>query len=411
MIFWLTAIGLAGLATALVGLALLRGEQDAEASTDADSDVRVYRDQLAEVERDVDRGVLTRDEAARVRVEVSRRLLEADRAARARRAAGTAPRWLTLTAAVAVALAVIGGGLALYMRLGAPGYPDLPLRERIAQAEQAREARPSQEDAETRAAGGVAALPRPEVDPAFLDMMDELRAALETRTDDVQGFRLLARNEAGLGNFAAAADAQERVIELEGADARASAYNDLAEYMVLAAGGYVSPEAEQALTRALQLDPRSGRARYYLGLMQAQVGRPDLAFRIWRGLLEEGPETAPWIEPVRAQIGQLAQLAGVRYAPPAPARGPSAADVEAAGQMSIEERGEMIRGMVSGLAERLASEGGPPEDWARLVGAYGVLGETGRARAIWEEAQQVFAGSPEAVETIRAAARQAGVAE
>ena len=105
----------------------------------------------------------------------------------------------------------------------------------------------------------------------------------------------------------------------------------------------------------------------------------------------------------------LAQVAGVRWTPP-DAPGPSAADIEAAAEMTPEERMQMIRGMVDGLAARLAEDGGSPQEWARLIGALGVLGDTGEASAIWTEAQTVFAGSPEALEIIRAAAVQAGVA-
>ncbi|MBD3764142.1 MAG: c-type cytochrome biogenesis protein CcmI, partial [Rhodobacterales bacterium] len=79
--------------------------------------------------------------------------------------------------------------------------------------------------------------------------------------------------------------------------------------------------------------------------------------------------------------------------------------------MTEEERQAMIRSMVDGLAERLATEGGGAQDWARLIGALGVLGDTDRARTIWAEAQGVFADRPEDLAAVRAAARQAGVAE
>jgi cytochrome c-type biogenesis protein CcmH len=78
--------------------------------------------------------------------------------------------------------------------------------------------------------------------------------------------------------------------------------------------------------------------------------------------------------------------------------------------MTPEERMDMIRGMVAGLSDRLATEGGSPDEWARLIRAYGVLGETDRAAAIWAEAQQVFPVE-EAIAPIREAARAAGVAE
>jgi len=41
----------------------------------------------------------------------------------------------------------------------------------------------------------------------------------------------------------------------------------------------------------------------------------------------------------------------------------------------------------------------------------GVLGETDRARAIYAEAETVFAGNSEALETVAASARRAGIIE
>lgn len=110
----------------------------------------------------------------------------------------------------------------------------------------------------------------------------------------------------------------------------------------------------------------------------------------------------------------MAQLAGVKYTPPtaaAAAPGPSAADVQAAGDMSPEERQDMIRGMVEQLSDRLNSEGGSPEEWARLINALGVLGETERAADAWTQAQAVHGGHPPALAIIRSAAQNAGVAE
>jgi cytochrome c-type biogenesis protein CcmH len=84
--------------------------------------------------------------------------------------------------------------------------------------------------------------------------------------------------------------------------------------------------------------------------------------------------------------------------------------MQAAEAMSADDRQAMIQGMVEGLATRLATEGGPPEDWARLIAALGVLGQTERARAILSEARTVF---PDAAmrAPIEAAAAQAGLIE
>ncbi|MEP4990199.1 MAG: c-type cytochrome biogenesis protein CcmI, partial [Paracoccaceae bacterium] len=213
------------------------------------------------------------------------------------------------------------------------------------------------------------------------------------------------------GNFIAAYRAQERVIAVKGASVQATDLTNYGEMLILAAGGYVSPEAEAALSQALELDPGNAPALYFYGLMLAQTGRPDQTFRIWEALLRDGPPDAPWIEPIRLQISDMARRAGVNYrlppVPVAPERGPDAADIEAAAEMSAEDRQAMIEGMVEGLSDRLASEGGPPSDWARLIAALGVLGQEERAIAIYTEALERFSDDEAAIELIRNGARQA----
>jgi cytochrome c-type biogenesis protein CcmH len=83
--------------------------------------------------------------------------------------------------------------------------------------------------------------------------------------------------------------------------------------------------------------------------------------------------------------------------------------MDAAAEMTPEARMEMIQGMVAGLSDRLATEGGPPEDWARLIGALGVLGNTEQAAAIAAEAEQVFAGNDAALSLIAEARTRAGL--
>jgi cytochrome c-type biogenesis protein CcmH len=66
--------------------------------------------------------------------------------------------------------------------------------------------------------------------------------------------------------------------------------------------------------------------------------------------------------------------------------------------------------MVSGLGERLAAEGGPPEDWAQLIRSLGVLGRRDEAARILAEARDAHAGDAAALASIEAAARDAGLA-
>ena len=412
-LFLIITAALAAFVAALLGVALVRGRRDTRAGEAFD--LQIYRDQLREVERDRKRGVIAEAEAERLSTEISRRLLAADARAGAAGDAGGQPKRLALSTAILIGAFVLGGAFALYATLGAPGYGDLGLKTRIAEAETARETRPRQAEAEEQVPEGEEA--SPETTAEYRELVQRLRGAVAERPDDLQGFVLLARSEAALGNYRAAYQAQRRIIELKGDEATAEDYADLGDMMVLAAGGYVSPEAEDVFDAALARDPEQGVARYYAGLSYAQTGRPDRAFRIWDALLRESAAGDPWVDPVLQQIDTMARRAGVNdYTPPTPEAGralpgPSAGDVEAAGEMTPEARDQMIRGMVSGLAERLASEGGSADEWGRLIFAYARLGEAERAMSIFAEAQEVFAGDDAALRTIREAAQGAGIGQ
>ena len=404
MEFWLIAGLISALVAALLGRSLLRG-QDGEVDAAA-YDVQVYRDQLSEVDRDVARGVLGEAEAERTRTEISRRLLAADAAAKSVAAKGARTGVETWGGLTLAAILVTAGGLGLYSYLGKPQMADMPLENRLQEARDLASTRLSQEAFEAQMP--VATLPDP--DPSLLNLVEQLRDVVKERPDDLRGFQLLARNEASLGNYTRAYAAQNRIIELKGDAVETNDYLTLADYYMIAAQGYISPEAEDALSEAIRREPQNGFARYYTGLLMMQTGRPDLTFRFWRALLEEGPENAPWIAPIRANIDDLAWIAGVRYDPPAP-RGPSAEDIAAAESLSATDRAAMIEGMVASLSDRLASEGGSAQEWAQLITALGVLGRTGDAKDIWTEAQDLFKETPEGLAMINQAAANAGLTE
>lgn len=369
-------------------------------------DLDVYRDQLREVDRDLARGVVSEADADRVRAEVSRRILAADaQLQKQEQKLDGSGGYISLALTVG---AIVVGSYFIYNELGAPGYGDLALADRIETAQLLREERPSQANAE--ASVGEQSAPVNE-NPDYVALVERLRQAITTRPNDIEGHELLSRAEGRLGNFAAAHAAKAKVIQLKGPDATATDFSEYADLLILAAGGYVSPEAENVLERVLSMDPTDGPARYYYGLMNSQTGRPDTALRIWDQLLREGPADAPWIGPVSAQIEDIAMRAGVNYALPAigTGRGPDAAQIEAAQDLSPSERMEMIQGMVSGLSDRLATEGGPVEDWAQLISALGVLGQMDQARAILINARDVFGDDPRAADILSEVADRVGL--
>ncbi|MCC5987264.1 MAG: c-type cytochrome biogenesis protein CcmI [Pararhodobacter sp.] len=418
--FWAPAAVITLMVMGLIALAFLRpanprGETVGEDSPTTGGDkreLRIYADQLREVESDLKRGLVSSEEAERLRTEVSRRLLEADRFER--RAPGRTPRAMRLAGLMLMPATVALAAL-VYAAAGAPHLRDMPLAQRHAEAAEARAGRPDQAELEAAWQEDPNRPAPPETEPGLMALIEQLRAALANRPLDLQGHQLLARNEARIGNHAGAAAAQAQVIEIKGDEATVGDHVLLAEAMIFATGGLVSPEAERVLEAILRRDPANQPARYYTGLMFAQTGRPDLTFRIWRSLLEDSDPQAPWVPHLRGTLEELAEIAGVRYTlPPAAAmgaRGPSEDDMAAAAQMDPEAREDMIGGMVEGLAARLANQGGTAEEWARLIASLGVLGQDERARAIWGEARTVFADRPADLEQVNAAARGLGFIE
>jgi len=344
-------------------------------------DVEIYRDQLAEIQRDVQRGLIGEAEAKAARTEIARRALAADAAERASAKPPTTTQALPM-AVLALAVVIPMGAFVLYLDLGSPHLPGQPLAERHAGAQ-----------TDTRQ------------DEALIA---QLADRLKERPDDLQGWTLLARSLSSLGRHDESVAAWRNVRRL--APDAAESLGGLAEALVQAAGGTITPEAVrlfEATTKADESDPRS---RFYLGLARAQAGESRQALQIWTDLLAISPPDAPWLEGVRAQLRRVAGDAKIdpatltpspaaaslaaRKAVGAPPTGPQA---EAIARLPAAQQQQMIRGMVDSLAARLESEPNDLEGWRRLGRARKVLGENEKSVEAYAKAASL---APDRVEVL-----------
>jgi cytochrome c-type biogenesis protein CcmH len=95
--------------------------------------------------------------------------------------------------------------------------------------------------------------------------------------------------------------------------------------------------------------------------------------------------------------------------PVASAPGPSAADIAAAQKLAPDQQNQMIAGMVARLADRLKADGSDVEGWLRLVRAYNVLGEHGKATAAAADARRALAAEPDKVRRVDDLAKELGL--
>jgi len=409
MEFWIIITAFSMLVAGFLVFSILKNHPSTKSN---DVELQFYKSQLVEISRDLERDIILDDEAKKLRTEVARRILKLDDHKPS--PSSSVPHFWLIALSVVIILTVVGGSVGLYALIGSPGYGDLAQADRIALAEANRKTRPSLEFVLER----LPEVSRPLPNKTYSELVIKLRETVKTRANDLEGHLLLASVETGLQNFIEASKALSKAIKIKGDEATAEDFFDYAELLILAAQGYVSPEAEAALMQALERDIRFSAAHYYLGLMMAQNDRPDRAFQIWRRLLLNTPEDSPWIEPIRAQIEDAAIAAGINdfelpqitlVEPFEPQNGPTQDEIKAAEDISKSERIDMIQGMVQGLSERLATQGGNVQEWAQLIRALIVLEQEDKAAAIWENAKSVFAQYPDDLEFISRVAKEIGI--
>ncbi|MEM6547597.1 MAG: c-type cytochrome biogenesis protein CcmI [Pseudomonadota bacterium] len=318
-------------------------------------EVQMFRDQLAELDRDLDRGVVTAAEADGAKAEIARRLIAANRRAETAKTLPVAPRATTGIVA-GISLAGVPALAALiYVGLGVPGAPDQPFAVRTVAAEREAEELLSQAEAEATFPAEQIVPFGPEAEE-FAGLVERLQSALTDRPNDAQGHRLLANALMRLGRPQEAQPVFQRLLSLVPAEEKAEVQAGLAEAMILSAGGYVSREARAALRAALQADASNPIARYYAGVALAQGDRVAEALAVWERLRAESPQDAPWNSALDALIADARNgLAGGAV--------PGDTDPLAA------------------LAQDLQAEGGTPEEWARLVSSLMRLGNREAASA------------------------------
>jgi cytochrome c-type biogenesis protein CcmH len=333
------------------------------------SETAVYRDQLAEVERDVSAGLVNPGEAAAARVEISRRLLAATDAEPV-----VPPGSNVRLRRIAAVIALVGLPavvIALYGSLGSPSLPDFPLAQR---------SRP------------------PQGTQSFEDMVAQVEQHLEKNPTDGRGWGVIAPVYVRLGRMDDAVRAFRNALTYSGESA--ARRSDLGEGLVAAANGVVTSEAKTEFERAVALNAEEVKANYFLGLAAEQDGRTTDAASIWRAMLEKAPANAPWRPLVQSA---LVRVGGA----PVPALSNDA--VAAAKDMSETDRSAMIRSMVERLATRLRQNGDDVEGWLRLVRAYMVMGDDEKAKAASLDARQAVSKDPQLLRELNEGLKNLGL--
>jgi len=247
---------------------------------------------------------------------------------------------------------------------------------------------------------------------AAADPMAELEQQARDHPDDPGAWRALGSARFEAGHFAESAQAYEKAAQL--APGLAVVWSSLGEARVMASkSDPMPPPALEAFRKAVAIDPKDPRARYFLAVNRDLAGDHQGAIADWLALLADTPRGAPWEADLRRTIEQVGKIHKIEVAsriaavkqPPAPTAagpalvapqpgpvvaqgipGPSAMDLKAAASIPPSQQREMAEGMVARLEGKLQANPKNPDGWLMLIRSRVTLGQPDRAAQALKDA-------------------------
>jgi cytochrome c-type biogenesis protein CcmH len=345
MLFWLFAITITVVACAALYYAAAGRMVNAAGASGLDATRAHFRRQLGEIDADAAFGRMEPAEVVAAKAELARELIRQQKDASA--AAGTAIAAGRLALPASIVAAALIAFLA-YAWLGRPDLPSQPLAGRaVAKAE----------------------------DMSVADAVKAVEDRLAAHPDDLKGWSVIAPVYMQSGQYAKAERAFRQILALS--PETADADTDLAEALMMQNGGQATGEAATLLHKAVTLDPRQVRARFYLAAEAMRQKDYGSAVSQWNDIIALGSDADSWMPTARA--GLAAAEAG-RDGKPLPDANAAAAPAQS----------PAILAMVDGLAARLQKNGGSLAEWTQLVRSEIVLGDLVKAQAAYNSAKKAY---------------------
>ena len=249
-----------------------------------------------------------------------------------------------------------------------------------------------------------------------------LEARAKAAPNDAGAWQKLGFAQFDAGNYVAAVSAYEHATRLSSQNA--VLWSSLGEARVMASQkDPMPPAALEAFRKAVALDAKDPRARYFLAVEKDLKGDHNGAIADWLALLKDTPAGAPWDSDLQRTIEQVGKINSIDVAgriaaatadrPMAPVAsdmavpGPTKEQLAAASAIAPGEQQEMAEGMVSRLAQRLEDDPANVDGWVMLMRSYKTLGRDADAKAALGRA---IAANPARADELHSAAATLGLA-
>ena len=258
--------------------------------------VELYREQLTELDQDLQSATLSPDQYDQTKSELEQRMLEDAAAPKSFPQVKARPGYLV---AGMLALLVPGVAIGLYLKLGSPQAFNGTI---------ALQAPPSMEN-----------VPPDQMDMTIGKFVARLTDRLKQTPDDGESWALLSRSYVALRKYPEAVDAFQHATKIMKSDA--SLWADYADALAMAQGRRLEGKPEELIQHALVVDPNNGKALYLAGTVAFNRKDFQTAIKHWeklRALLPPASDSAKEISmallEAKALSGDKAALAQMRAA-------------------------------------------------------------------------------------------------
>lgn len=319
--------------------------------------ISTYKQQLSEIDQSLRLGLLLEADAMDQKKEIARRLLliersKDDQALTAQHiVSGAAIKKQNILLSLLIVILLPAVSFGTYYKMGNPNSGDWPLMGERAQR-----------------LAAIAADPQ----AALNEMKIELQENLDQNPQIPENWAAMATHHLRLNQ------PDEAVKTIEQAAAlfpeNANIITQQAEIYTLSANGFVTPQAQDLFYKAIELEPDQAKPYFYIAEGEWQRDNHETALSIWKDLIDNAPNGAPWLQFVTNRFAQANQELMQAENAPAPNQ-----QTEAFAAMNAQQQ-EMVLGMVSGLEERLAEDPDDQQGWQRLIRSYQVLGDAAAER-------------------------------
>lgn len=287
ILFWVICAAFILIALGFVLPPMLQRSAESDRKTEDErkqANIAVYRDQLSELESDLQNGIVSQEQYAQDRDEIQRRLLEDTKAATSERKATTAPATARNTAyAVGAIIPLVA--IVFYLNVGTPkSITGEPVATRPASPASGER---SQEQIEANVAA--------------------LAERLKSNPSDAQGWTMLARSYSSMGKFAEAAGAYTKLTELTPNDA--DLWAEYAFATAMANGRSLEGRPTELIDRALKIDPQNAKALQLAGSAAFQAKDYKKAVGYWERVLKQVPPGSEVAETIQSRIDEAKTLA------------------------------------------------------------------------------------------------------